>query len=170
MKKYEMATNYTLNVDGQTLCRVRALIDFILANGKQVHAGDLGGYIESERNLSQEGKCWVGGNSWVMNGGKVTENGLADEEALVDYSVVSGDAIARGHSQLLSGSELTENAVAEENAFIERSKVSGHAIATGDVWIVDGSELTDNCVAGGSAKILHGSKLSGNKKIYSGIW
>lgn len=38
--------------------RIRALKDFETLLGT-VHAGDLGGYIASEDNLSQEGACWV---------------------------------------------------------------------------------------------------------------
>ena len=59
--KYEL-TEETTN----GLHRIRALKDF--AN---VKAGELGGWIESERNLSHEGNCWVSedarvsGNAWV---------------------------------------------------------------------------------------------------------
>ena len=37
------------------LHRIRALRDV----REDVHAGDLGGFVQSEENLSQEGQCWV---------------------------------------------------------------------------------------------------------------
>ena len=46
MKKYEF-TGEEKEVLGRTLCRIRAVRDF--AN---VHSGDVGGWIESEKNLS----------------------------------------------------------------------------------------------------------------------
>lgn len=39
--------------------RIRALKDFVKADGTMVHAGDLGGLIESEDVLSQVGNDWV---------------------------------------------------------------------------------------------------------------
>ena len=52
-KKYEL-TEEAIVVDGHKLHRIRALKDFA-----DVKAGDLGGYVESEDNLSHEGNCWV---------------------------------------------------------------------------------------------------------------
>ena len=45
---------------GKTLYRIEALIDFGI-----VEKGELGGYIEKETNLSQNGNAWVSGNAWV---------------------------------------------------------------------------------------------------------
>ena len=53
--KYEL-TNESLDIGTKTLFRIRALEDF-----SSVKAGDLGGWVESESNLSQEGTCWVFG-------------------------------------------------------------------------------------------------------------
>ena len=50
-KKYEL-TNLTREWNGRTLHRIKALKDF---NG--VKAGDLGGFIEKEDNLSHDGNC-----------------------------------------------------------------------------------------------------------------
>ena len=59
MKKYEL-TDETIDVSGTTLHRIKALKDF-----GNVKKGELGGYVESEHNLSQEGNCWVCGNAKV---------------------------------------------------------------------------------------------------------
>ena len=50
-KKYEF-TGKTANVGKHILHRIRALRDF-----GDVKAGDLGGFIESEGNLSHDGEC-----------------------------------------------------------------------------------------------------------------
>ena len=52
-KKYEL-TNDSIEYDGVTLYRIKALRDF-----NNVKAGDLGGYIEKEENLSHERDCCV---------------------------------------------------------------------------------------------------------------
>ena len=60
MKKYEilMDKKNTIEFEGRTLYRIRALRDF-----NDVKKGNIGGYIESESNLSQEGDCWVYDNA-----------------------------------------------------------------------------------------------------------
>ena len=59
MKKYEL-TDEKKQIAGRTLFRIRALRDFY-----DVKAGDLGGWIESENNLSYSGDAWVFGDAWV---------------------------------------------------------------------------------------------------------
>ena len=68
MKKYTL-TEETKQVGSKTLYRIKALKDF-----GSVKEGDLGGFIESEKNLSQEGDCWVGGNAWVGGYAQVNWN------------------------------------------------------------------------------------------------
>ena len=60
-KKYELTEN-TIEQNGRTLYQIRALKDF-----EDVMAGDLGGYIEKEENLSQEGNCWVSDEARVID-------------------------------------------------------------------------------------------------------
>lgn len=47
-------------IGSTTLYQIEALKDF-----SDVKSGDLGGWIEKESNLSQEGNCWVSGNAMV---------------------------------------------------------------------------------------------------------
>ena len=65
MKKYEL-TDETKEFDGKILYRIRALIDFGL-----VKAGDFGGWIEKEENLSQEGRCWAYDNASVFGNANI---------------------------------------------------------------------------------------------------
>lgn len=64
-KKYKL-TNNTIHHYGKTLYQIELLKDCVI--GKK---GDLGGYVESEDNLSQEGNAWVGGNAKVFGNGIV---------------------------------------------------------------------------------------------------
>ena len=77
MKKYEL-TEETTNIFGKTLHRIRATRDF--SNG---HAGDLGGFIEDELNLSHDGDAWVYGNARVGDEAWVGGNALVYGNALV---------------------------------------------------------------------------------------
>ena len=63
--KYEL-TDETKIFFGRTLHRIKATKDF-----EDVRAGELGGWIEKEENLSQDGNCWVDGNAWVSGNASV---------------------------------------------------------------------------------------------------
>ena len=80
------------------LHRIRALRDV----GIEVRAGDLGGFVEGEFNLSQE----QGDSSWIFD-----------------------DAIAAGCASVDKDSCLRDKAVACEEAYVtQRSALSGHSI------------------------------------------
>ena len=59
MEKKYILTDIKKEYGGYTLYRIKALKDFTLINGKEIHKGDLGGWVESEDNLSQKGLCWL---------------------------------------------------------------------------------------------------------------
>lgn len=66
-KKYEL-TGETLLDDGVKLHRIRAVRDFTLCNGATVRAGELGGWLENDGNLSHLDSAWVFGNARVFGG------------------------------------------------------------------------------------------------------
>ena len=81
--KYKL-TDETMEYYGRTLHRIQALKDF-----RDVKAGDLGGYIESERNLSQYGNCWV-----------------YDEAKVFDEAEVFGDCWVSGYAQVYGNARV----------------------------------------------------------------
>lgn len=65
-KKYEF-TGVAKETWALTLHQIRAIRDF-----GNVKAGDIGGWIEKEENLSHDGDCWVYENAEVYENAKVT--------------------------------------------------------------------------------------------------
>lgn len=109
-KKYEL-TDETMEFDGpdpHILHRIRALKDFTLnAFGGDVKAGDLGGWIESEDNLSQKGKCWVSKNAKVYGGAKVYEDAIVTDRALVfDNAKVYGGAVIYEDAEIFDDAKV----------------------------------------------------------------
>ena len=76
-KKYEL-TDETINHYGVVLHRIKALRSF-----SDVEAGDLGGYIQSEDNLSHEGDCWIFDNAIVRDEAKVFDNAIICRNAII---------------------------------------------------------------------------------------
>ena len=89
MKKYELTDETITAGNGQVLYRIRALVDI----GEDIKAGDLGGYIAGENNLSHEGNAWVFGSAKVYDNARgfgdarVTGNAVVSQTA--DYFYVA---------------------------------------------------------------------------------
>ena len=68
--KYSLTNNTKTLSSGTILRQIKAGRD-ILRFG--VKAGDLGGWIESKKNLSQAGNAQVSGNAWVYGDARVSQ-------------------------------------------------------------------------------------------------
>ena len=66
--KYELTEN-KIYAHGKALYQIKALVSF-----GNVEAGELGGYIEKESNLSQSGNAWVYGDAMVYGDARVYGN------------------------------------------------------------------------------------------------
>ena len=120
--------NYTI------LYQIIALKDFA-----DIKAGDLGGYIESEANLAQDGNCWVFGNT------KVSENAR-----------VFGDAKVSGNAEVFGDAELCGNAEVSGNAQVfGNAEVHGNAQVFGDLKIQSGRWSQTPFFCQGSQHSIH---------------
>ncbi|MWQ78404.1 hypothetical protein F9851_04240 [Glaesserella parasuis] len=77
-KKYELLKDDTVEHFGRTLYRIKALITFGL-----VGAGQLGGYIETEKNLDHSGNAWVYDNALVYGDARVCGDALVRSFAVI---------------------------------------------------------------------------------------
>ena len=94
MKKYELAAETKVDFFGKTLFRIKALVSF-----GSVKAGELGGFIEKEENLSQSGNAWVYGDAEVSGDARVSGNAWVYGDARVSGNAeVSGDAEVSGNA------------------------------------------------------------------------
>lgn len=115
--KYKL-TDKTITYCGKTLYRIEALKDF-----SDIKAGDLGGWIESERNLSQEGNCWVADEALVFYEARISDNARVFEDARV-----LGNARVSGNARVFGNARVYDNARVFGNAHIyENARVFGNA-------------------------------------------
>ena len=77
-KKYELLVDDTITFLGWKLFRIKALISF-----GSVEAGELGGYVAKEGNLSHEGNAWVYDNARVYGNARVSDNAWVYGDARV---------------------------------------------------------------------------------------
>ena len=64
--KYELVLDDTKVVDGRTLYRIRALVAIAATlTTPAITVGDMGGYVESTKNLAKSNNAWVYGDAVV---------------------------------------------------------------------------------------------------------
>ena len=123
---------------GVVLKRIHATVEFTLKCGIKVKAGENGGWIEKEENLS--GNAWVSGDARVYGNACVSGNARVSGNACVygnacvsgnarmyDDAWVSGDACVSGHARMYDDACVSGNARVYGNA-----RVSGDACVSGD--------------------------------------
>ena len=135
------------------LHRIRALRDI----GDKVKAGDLGGFVECEANLSFE----QGDDAWIF------DDAIACEDAHVDKgSRLFGDTVVYGNALISQDSSLSGHARAEDCAYIRGAELCGHARVSGNGMVLDSPDtgkapiLSENCVIYGT--VLGDVHIEGN--------
>jgi cytoskeletal protein CcmA (bactofilin family) len=133
-QKYELLQDDTKEFLGRKLYRIRALV----AIGLSVAAGDVGGYVESEKNLQVSGDAWVYGNARVSGDAQVSGN-----------AQVYGDARVSGDAQVSGDARVSGDAQVQKPADIQTYSGVGSSYGTLTVYRTkDGIELTRGCFQG----------------------
>jgi len=121
-----MTKKYELIDVNDSFYRIRALID-IPRHG--VKAGDLGGRVQSESNLSHEGDCWIEQGGGACQSARIKGNAILQGRSIVsDYARVSGSAI-------INSSALYENSFISGNAVVTSCCAQGSSVIRGNARI-----------------------------------
>ena len=144
--KYELIPS-----DREGFYRVKALRDF-----NDVKKGDIGGYVEGEKNLSQLDDCWI------YDDAKVYDNAVVIGKAIVcDNAKVWGNAIVRDNARVLVNARVLCNAVIQDNAAVR-----------GEVRIFDNVIVRDNVIIGGEVDICGDAIISSDRDyiVFKNWW
>ena len=168
--KYELIPS-----DREGFYRVKALRDF-----NDVKKGDIGGYVESEKNLSQLGDCWIYDNAVVRDNAKIYNNAV-----IRDYATVCHDARIWGDSKILNYCQIYGNVEVCGDAVVcncanvyHNARVFGNAIiqdnavVRGDARIFDYVIVCDNADVRGEVCICGDAMISSDKDyiVFKNWW
>lgn len=106
---------------------------------------EIGGWIQSESNLSQTGNCWINDEAKVYGNAVVSENAM-----IADRAAVFGDAVVKGSSVVCND-----------------SRVCGTALVQGTAVICDTASVEDNSIVDGTAVVSKKSRLTQDTHISS---
>ncbi len=176
-KKYELIPDDTIWINGRVLHRIRALIDFRIGTEKivtdGVTVGTLGGYIETEDNLSHLGCAWVGdnarafgratvrGNACVKNRAWVYGNACVDDSACVDGNAyIGGGAFVAGNANVGGNAHVRDNAYVDGNA-----RVDGDARIGGNATVHESAYINGSAYIDGNARVSGKACIDGNAHV-----
>jgi hypothetical protein len=137
VKKYEL-TDETIKHDGHILHRIRALKPFEAANGLgDVRVGELGGWAESEDNLSQDGRSWIFDDAKAFSNARIYENGAINQTACAkENAQIYGSAFASGQVLLGKNTQIYDNGCAYGSVWFDNVRIHGEANVGGDGHIL----------------------------------
>ena len=136
--KYRL-TDETKEFYGRILHRIEAIETF-----GNVEAGEKGGWIEKEENLSQEGLCWVCGDAQVYGNALVYDNAW-----------VYGDAQVYGNAQVYCDARVCGDAQVYDNAQVY-----------GDAWVCGDAQVRGNAQVYGDARVCGDARVYDNAQVY----
>lgn len=163
-KKYGFSTTDRICYEGHNLRRIVALTDFA-----DVKKGDVGGYVESEANLTQDGESWIYDDAIVMDEAVVDQDAQVRGKAVVDKNAkISGNAVVK------DSASVTDNAIVEYNAQVSGNArigyyaiISGHATVKDSAYVAGRAFLRDRAVVEKAAKVCCKARTNiyGNARI-----
>ena len=159
-KKYELTGEFIAHWSGKKLYRIRALVSFGV-----VVAGQLGGFVESEKNLDQSlyGDAWVSGNALVYGDAWVSGDAWVYGDAWVSGNArVYGDARVYGNARVYGDAWVSGNALVYGNA-----RVYGDARVSGDAWVYGNARVSGNALVRSHAVISEHKMIFGASNVGS---
>ena len=154
-KKYELTDiRQSVSISGESLYRIKALKEFVNeATGVVIEKGQLGGFVQSENNLSHSGTCWVDESARVFNNARVTDDAYIGGESMANKNTVIKDsAIVTGAAWITQSAKISGNAYIRDMAFIKgEAEIGGTAEVTGHHTIGGYTVLTSGIHNGTAA-------------------
>lgn len=155
--KYEILKDDYIIVEDKTLYRIRALRDF-----GGISAGDLGGYVENESNLSKIGDCWIYNDAQVFGDARIFDGAKVFDNAKVYGSArVYGNAVVYCDAKVYEGVQVYGNASVNGDA-----QVYGNARVYERARIYGDARVFDNATVYGNARIYAYARVCGNAVVY----
>lgn len=152
-KKYEF-TGEVMEWQGHTLHRIRVLASFARDD-----AGQVGGWIESEENLSHEGHAWVADNAKVFGKARIFDN-----------AAIYGDAQVSGHAQVFEDARIGGKARVCDSAMIYgQAQVYGRSQVYGFARVCNETYVYDNARVHGNGLVCGNATISGDTEVYGTV-
>ena len=149
---------------GRKLYRIEALKDFGV-----IKAGELGGYIESENNLSFDGEAWVCENAEVFDDARICNDALINGNARIyGNAIVSNKATVGGNALIYGNALICDEVCVYDKAYVYGNVlVCNNAIIRGNAVVSGNARIEGNALICENARVYGNVMIRGNATIYS---
>lgn len=173
-----------LFISEKKLFQVEACKSFSTKDGRKIKKGDRGGFIESEKNLSQKGSCWVFKDSIVYGDSSISGDALIDGNSTIFDSNVSEDAVVntctvKSHSTIrgsaflsnvrsISFSDISENATVSGGMIMDSCTVNRKAVIKSlgrEPLCIKETTVTDNATVYSNILNIEKCYIAGNASV-----
>ena len=163
MEKKFILTEETFTIGKRTLYRIKAIRDF-----RNVKKGDLGGFIEKERNLSQKGDCWIYNDACVFDEAYIYDNARISGVAWVcDRACIYNNARIGGIARISGRAHISDNAHVYDSVYVcEKASIYGDARVYGEAYIHGDARIFGNTCIFDSAHIHGNAQVCDKAKVY----
>ena len=170
MKKYELIKESKDYFLGREMFRIRALKDF-----GNVKAGDIGGWVCSYNNLSQEGNCWIYDNAECLDNARIFDNAMMFDDAIMfgnsvmyDNAVMLNNSIMYDNSKMFNKAKMFDNSIMCNNAeMCGNATMYDSSIMYDNSKMFNNSKMYDEARMYDNALMFNDSKMFGNSKMYN---
>ena len=132
--KYVFTGKTKESITGRLLHQIKAIRNL---SSTHVKAGDVGGWIEKESNLSHNGDCWVFPDAEVFDGASLSGNAR-----IYDRVIVCGQARVYDNAKIYGKARVYNQAIVRGNA-----QINGPVHIYGDT-LVDGDAIFTQSIHG----------------------
>lgn len=175
---------------------LKELTHFKRKNPVIIRPGDLGGWVESERNLSHTGESWIADEAVCFMNGRVEDDAyVAGTAAVFGNSLVKNTASVRGDAEIFdlavisdygriwgngavggTASVSQEGCVHNHGRVVDEAKITGkgkviqNGSVTGSASVGDLATVGGSAHVGGRVKIGGRVVINGNADLRAGIY
>lgn len=158
MKRWEFVKGDTIEINGNTLTRIRSLV-----NQHYAYAGELGGYIQSEHNLPHSEQSWVQGNACVFNNAQLLEKSVAcDNSKVFGYAKATGTAYIHDNAMLFEHAHASDDCTLQDNCKVYgMARIHGGSYIEEHAEVYEAAAILNSCIGStahirGCSQIHHG--------------
>ena len=151
-----------------TLHQIRAEQTFNIDEYHGISCGDIGGWIEKESNLKQEGQAWIGKDAYVFGDAVVSGKAFVFGKAKIH-----GHASVKGNARVFAQAEVSGKATVCGDAQVYgrakiygKAKIDGKAQVYDDAKVYDEAHVTDEAEVNEEASVYGQATLKDLSKSY----
>lgn len=166
---------YKLIKEG-SLYRIKALKDIKMPPGiPDIVKGSFGGMVESSKNLSQDGNCWIFYSATVTKNAQVLEDALVyDSAEITNNAIITNQAVVCQHGKVDGSAIVKDSAVVCGHSRIslyatimEHARIDDFANVTDCSTVCGFATVSDHAFIGGQSFIGKKANIKDNSYIHS---